>query len=96
MRATYVVTYDISDDKRRRRVFRVLLGHGDHLQYSVFRCNLTPVELIQLRAQLAELIYHTEDQVMFVDVGPTDGRAGDSFEAIGRPYSYEVQRAVIV
>ena len=96
MRTTYVVTYDISDDKRRRRVFRILLGHGDHLQYSVFRCNLTKMDLVHLRSQLAEVISHKQDQVMFVDVGPSTGRAGSSFEAIGRSYSYQEKRAIIV
>jgi len=95
-RQTYVVMYDISDDKRLRRVFRICLGYGDRLQYSVFRCNLTPTELVQLRGRLGEVIHHREDQIVFVDVGPADGRGAGSFRAIGRPYRFEDQRAIIV
>src|SRR5690606_35574631 len=44
MRTAYVVTYDICEPKRLRRVYRIMLGYGDHLQYSVFRCELTDRE----------------------------------------------------
>ena len=44
-RQSYVVTYDICDPKRLRRVYETLRGHGDHLQLSVFRCDLTRREL---------------------------------------------------
>jgi len=36
MRTTYLVCYDITDDKRLRRVFKSCKNYGDHLQYSVF------------------------------------------------------------
>ena len=32
MRSTYLVCYDICDDKRLRRVFKVMRDFGDHLQ----------------------------------------------------------------
>ncbi|MEQ8459708.1 MAG: CRISPR-associated endonuclease Cas2 [Planctomycetota bacterium] len=96
MRQTYVVMYDISDDRRLRRVYRICLGYGDRLQYSVFRCQLSPRELVELRGRLGEVIHHREDQVVFVDVGPADGRATSSFQAIGKPYRFEDQRAVII
>ena len=40
MRNRYIVTYDITDDRRRTAVYKCLRGFGDHLQYSVFRCDL--------------------------------------------------------
>lgn len=36
------VTYDICQDKRLARVHKTMRGFGDHLQYSVFECQLTP------------------------------------------------------
>jgi CRISPR-associated protein Cas2 len=53
MAQTWLVTYDISDDRSRRRVERILLGHGEKELYSVFRCALTPIEVRDLRARLA-------------------------------------------
>lgn len=96
MRSTYVVTYDICEPGRLRRVFRIMLGYGDHLQYSVFRCDLSAQEVVELRARLGDVIHHTEDQVLFVRVGPSDGKTRECFGAIGRPYDHEEKRAIIV
>ena len=35
MQYTYIVCYDICDDKRLRQVFKTMRSYGDHLQYSV-------------------------------------------------------------
>ena len=43
MRHNYVVTYDISDPKRLRKVYKMMLGYGEHLQLSVFQCELNLV-----------------------------------------------------
>ncbi len=45
MRHTYLVCYDISDDVRRSRVLKTMKGFGDHLQYSVFECQLNATDL---------------------------------------------------
>src|SRR5690606_2499180 len=37
----YLVTYDIRDDKRWRRVFKTMKGFGEWLQLSVFQCRLS-------------------------------------------------------
>jgi CRISPR-associated protein Cas2 len=96
MRQTYIVSYDVSDDKRLRKVFKTLRGWGDHLQYSVFRCELNARELVELRDTLSGIIHHKQDQVMFVDVGPAEGRGANAFSAIGRPYLYPENNAVVV
>lgn len=96
MRQTYVVTYDISEAKRLRRVHRILLGYGERLQYSVFRCELSDREVVELRGRLSEVIHHREDQVLFVDVGPASGKAREAFAAIGRAYDHEEKRVIVV
>jgi CRISPR-associated protein Cas2 len=87
MRNSYVVTYDISDDKRLRQVFKTMRDYGDHLQFSVFECQLTATDLVKLRAELAKTINHDEDQVLFVDLGPSEGRGDRVITALGRPYT---------
>lgn len=87
MRNSYIVTYDISDDKRLRKVFKTMRGFGDHLQYSVFECQLTPTDLVRLRTALSKVIHHTDDQVLFVDLGPAEGRGDRVIAALGRPYT---------
>jgi CRISPR-associated protein Cas2 len=96
MRQTYIVTYDVCDPKRLRRVFKTLKGYGDHLQLSVFRCALSNRELIELRARLGGIVHHGEDQVLFVDVGPEDGRGSISISALGLAYCQPERHAVVV
>jgi CRISPR-associated protein Cas2 len=87
MRTTYLVCYDIAEDKRREQVFKVCKNHGIHLQFSVFECDLNAMELTGLQRKLREAISQTEDQVLFVSLGPTEGRGERVISAIGRPYA---------
>ena len=86
MRNSYIVSYDIADPKRLRKVFKKMRAWGDHLQLSVFECQLRPIDLVRLRADLADIIHHDEDQVLFVDLGPTEGRGDRVITALGKPY----------
>lgn len=96
MQQTYIVTYDICDAKRLRKTFRLLRGYGDHLQFSVFRCDLDARHLVELRGRLGEVIHHREDQVLFIDIGPADGRGAISIAALGRAYEPAVSGPLIV
>ena len=96
MRTTYLVTYDICDSDRLRAVFKLMKGAGDHVQYSVFRCELSDREREELISALVEVIQPREDQVLFVDLGPPDGRGADCVLAVGRPYRHPERLPVIV
>jgi CRISPR-associated protein Cas2 len=87
MRTSYLVCYDITDEKRLRNVFKVMRNFGDHLQYSVFECQLTPTDLVRCRAELSKIIHHEQDQVLFVDLGPAEGRGDRVITALGKPYA---------
>lgn len=87
MRNSYVIAYDISDPKRLRKVFQTMRKYGDHLQFSVFECQLTAADLVRCRNELAQIIHHKEDQVLFVDLGPAEGRGDRVITALGKPYT---------
>lgn len=87
MRISYLVCYDIADEKRLRKVFKAMRGYGDHLQYSVFECQLTAMDLARCRNELSEIIHHDEDQVLFVNLGPAEGRGDRVITALGKPYT---------
>ncbi|MBX7073812.1 MAG: CRISPR-associated endonuclease Cas2 [Pirellulales bacterium] len=87
MRNTFLVCYDIADPKRLRKVFKTMRDFGDHLQYSIFECQFNAIDLARCRHALGELIKHNEDQVLFVDLGPTDGRSERVITALGLPYT---------
>ena len=96
VRQTYVVSYDVSDPKRLRKVFKALRGYGDHLQLSVFRCDLSARERVELGAKLGAIIHHKEDQVLFVCAGPADGRGATAFATLGRAYVAAERVAIVV
>lgn len=87
MRNSYLVCYDISDDKRLRKVFQTMRNFGDHLQFSIFECQLTPTDLARCRAELSHIIHHGQDQVLFVDLGPAAGRGDRVITSIGKAYT---------
>ena len=93
---SYLITYDISDPKRLRKVFEAMRDIGDHIQFSVFRCELTASALVELRDRLGDIINHSEDQVLVVDLGPSEGRGGTCIGSIGRAYTPPRRRAIII
>ncbi len=86
MRSTYLVCYDICDDKRLRRVADLCSDFGVRLQYSVFECDLSAAEKVSMETKLLEIIDQQADQVLFVRLGLTQGRADGEMNALGRPY----------
>jgi len=50
------ITYDISDDSNRRRVFRTLKRYGAWRQYSVFEVEVTRTKRVELEDELESLI----------------------------------------
>jgi CRISPR-associated protein Cas2 len=64
MALTWIVAYDIGDDRRRYRAAQVLLGYGSRIQYSVYECRLlaTDVDVMLERVRntvdpLADLVH---------------------------------------
>lgn len=68
----YIVAYDISDQKRWRRIFKLMKGYGEWVQLSVFQCRLSPRQHAELVALLDGVIHHTEDHVILMDLGLAD------------------------
>jgi CRISPR-associated protein Cas2 len=68
----YIVAYDISDQKRWRRIFRLMKGYGEWVQLSVFQCRLTPRQHAELISLLDGLIQHDDDHVVLMDLGVAD------------------------
>lgn len=91
----YIVTYDITDRRRWRRVFKVLHGHGEWLQLSVFQCRLSRRRRAELETRLRALVKNGEDHVLLVDVGPAD-RIDLAVESIGKSFSKVERRAIVI
>jgi len=96
MRRIYLVAYDIADDKRLRRVFKKMNGYGEHLQYSVFQCELSDKERAQMIAELNPLINHREDQILVFSLGAAESYNASATLAIGKPYVFVERHAIVV
>lgn len=87
MRNSFLVCYDIANEKRLAKVGKAMRGFGDHLQYSIWECQFTPTDLARCRHRLSEIINHRDDQVLFVDLGPVEGRGERVITALGKAYT---------
>jgi len=61
----WLVCYDVRDPKRLRRCARDMEGYGERVQYSIFRCWMSKLELERLRWELTELL-ESDDEVMLI------------------------------
>ncbi len=57
--------YDVNE-KRVQKVFKICKKYLSHFQYSVFRGEITPSKLIQLRTELNKIIDNEEDFVCII------------------------------
>ena len=76
----FIVTYDIRDPKRLKKVYQTLRGFGTHMQYSVFWCELDENALQELRQKCSQIIDASVDQILFV---PTKKR--EEWNTLGTP-----------
>jgi len=91
----FIVTYDIADPKRWRRVFKAMQGYGEWIQLSVFQCRLSGRRRADLETRLRELIRNGEDHVLVIDVGPAD-KIEVAVESIGKTFSKIERQATVI
>lgn len=63
-----VVAYDISNNKRRKRLAKLLESHGARVNYSVFECFLLPAELEGLKQAAQEIIKPKHDCILYYEL----------------------------
>ncbi len=91
----YIVTYDIRDAKRWRRVFRLMKGYGDWLQLSVFQCRLSRKRHAELIALLDGMIHHNEDHILIMNIGPAES-VKPQVVSLGKDFEVIEKQPVIV
>lgn len=62
---TYVVCFDISDDRVRRRVVKQLLKYGDRVQYSVFELAFKQTRQLNNLQQQMRNVLEPGDEIRF-------------------------------
>ncbi|MBP8251776.1 MAG: CRISPR-associated endonuclease Cas2 [Herpetosiphon sp.] len=56
----YLISYDISVDKRRAKIAKLLEGFGQRVQFSVFECDLTSKQYVELAHKLGKILLPNE------------------------------------
>lgn len=95
MEHLYIVSYDIAEPRRWRKVFKALHGYGEWLQLSVFQCRLSRKRLVQMEALLRDYLKQTEDHLLIIDIGPADA-VKPHVRSIGKPFVPVSREPVIV
>lgn len=90
---SWLVTYDISNPQRLRKVATCCEDYGQRKQYSVFLCRLSTTDFVKLRSRLYDLIDLNQDQVLFI---PLCGKCVQQIEALGRATEAADARDVVV
>jgi CRISPR-associated protein Cas2 len=79
-----IVAYDISVDRRREQVAKILSAYGDRVQYSVFVVDVEPVKGARMIRALEQVTVPDEDSILVCDLGPVTAAEQRSFTYLGR------------
>jgi len=94
-RTRYLVSYDIANPRRLRKVAKTCESFGSRIQYSVFECPLDDLRFEKLRSALNTIIHHEDDQILFVSLGPESSSTPLRIESLGQPYTQRSRVTVI-
>lgn len=78
MRQSYIVCYDIRDEKRLRNVAKIIEGYGRRIQYSIFYCRINSCSLEKMRWELGKIL-EKEDGLMIVPLCETCAKRLSAF-----------------
>ena len=95
MEHLYIVSYDIRNQRRWRRLFKTMHGFGSWLQLSVFQCRLDRIRILKMEAAISEIVNHVEDHVLILDLGPAEN-VEPKVSSIGKTFDPILRQAVIV
>ena len=96
MRRCLLVSYDIRNPKRLRRVFKIMKGYGEHWQLSVFFCVLDETDRVRMQNNLESEINQKEDQAMILDLGSNEEEARETVTVIGQSLPKEERGMVVI
>lgn len=91
----YIISYDIRDQKRWKKIYKTLKGFGEWLQLSVFQCRLGKMSALRLEATLREIMNQNEDHVLIIDIGTAEN-INPKVHSIGKLFEPIQRRSMII
>ncbi|NMF86732.1 CRISPR-associated endonuclease Cas2 [Nodosilinea sp. P-1105] len=89
----YLVAYDISSNRRRKKVSDILEGYGKRVQYSVFELVLAKAKYDEMKRRLARYVDFEEDSLRFY---PISQHTLEQVEIWGGVPLTQMQKSIIV
>lgn len=83
----YLITYDIENNKRRKKVSDELEAYGYRVNFSVYECELNKTKMNKLVEKLREIIDKKVDSLRFYHV--CENCVPKSFELCNRDETFE-------
>ena len=62
----YLVCFDVTDDKTRNTLVKVLLKYGRRIQYSIFELDLCPIDYKKFEIDLKKVPLNQEEDKCFI------------------------------
>ena len=63
-----VVAYDISDNKKRDRVAKILQQYGERINLSVFECMMTDAQFDRVTERIGRIVNTKTDYVVYYPI----------------------------
>lgn len=63
-----VVAYDIKEDRKRARVSKILERYGIRVNFSVFECMFTDIQLLQVQEKIKKILDKRSDTVIYYPI----------------------------
>lgn len=84
-----LVTYDISDDKRRAKIEKELSSYGVRVNFSVFELGISKAELLMLEDRLRTFMKPKEDSVRLYFIDKASLHKSKDLGSRANPYILE-------
>lgn len=85
-----LVTYDVctitkQGQKRLRQAAKICLDYGQRVQNSVFECQITPAQYVEMKARLGKIIDPAEDSLRYYHL-PNNWQPRIEHVGVDKPY----------
>lgn len=89
-----LISYDISDDKRRKKVAKLLEGYGYRVQYSVFECDLTLKQIKKVKTGLKPFVKPAQWES--IRIYPLDKKSAEQIIILGKDMTRLLNPTIVV
>lgn len=93
-----LITYDVSTEDRAgqsrlRKVARACENMGQRVQNSVFECEVSPAQLVEIRNRLLKIIDNDQDSLRIYHMG---SNWHHKIEQLGKEKSFDISGPLII